>query len=619
MGRSGTATRGVFFLGLGAAVSAVLAVLQTNVLSLHLFTPIKWVVSILFTALVVLISTLSSARTGRADAAAKVSTINGVLVGGAERPLRKRRLDEFGVNMPGEDAPAASREDLATIDAALRKAWLVCVIGPDRDGTTAAAFTALRARAPDARLISPVDADGMGTVLAGSDALRAALARANRAAPSWRTRNRLATLIARAKGGTGPLVVWLDGLARFASKLDGDGLRRFLDDTHAAQLGHVDPHRETPKIRLLVTMRAGDYDTLLSGNGEDALRARQLLAQAAVIRLPAAHIPEGWTPPASIEQPAGDQKRYGAVAPLSPASGLNGTFLIVAMITVGLAIALAALAIHYGGFTPPPTLDAQATTVENALPACETPAPPKPAGSVAAGHDWVLPVQAGSCPRSDYVSLYANDAGNLDYVLTERPISKDVWIFRCALATDCAVSAGGRRTLIIGAFMRYSGRTQIALPIILYPDGGPSDIRLLAPSLPPPNGRVGALTLPLGPGAVSDLSSESVCARPAELCGVPPTYITALPAGTEASQADIPGNAVLLFAGYAQSGPYYAPTRVVTRAFALEYSKDDEPPVRFGPSPCTSTTGHRYYTLVEPPVGVAPLLTKMRERWTGAI
>jgi hypothetical protein len=226
-------------------------------------------------------------------------------------------------------------------------------------------------------------------------------------------------------------------------------------------------------------------------------------------------------------------------------------------------------------------------------------------------------VQAGSCPRSDYVSIYAADAGNLDYVLTERPVGNRAWIFRCALATDCAVAAGGRRTMIIGAFMRYAGRTQIALPIVLYADRGPSDVRLLAPSLPPPNGHVAAITLSLGPGAVSDLSSESVCARPAELCGVPPTYITALPAGTEARQTDIPDNAVLLIVGYAQSGPYYAPTRVVTRAFVLQYSKDDEPPVLFGPTPCRSTAERNYYTIQKPPVGVPQLLMRMRKTWRG--
>jgi hypothetical protein len=613
MGRSSVATRRVVFVGAGIAVSAVLAVLQTDVLSLHLLTPIKWVVSVLFTALVALISTVSSDRARRADAAMKVSSINSALIGGAGRLLRYRRLDELGVTMPDEETPAVRREDLATIDAGLERSWLVCVIGPDRDGTAAAAFTALRARAPDARLIAPVDADGLGTVLDGGDALRSALAQVNGAGhrKEWWSR------LKRAR--CGPLVVWLDGFARFASKLDGDGLRRFIHDTDAAHAQNVGPHGETAKIRLLATMRASDYDTLLSGEGEDALRARRLLAQARLVWLPAVNIPEGWSPPHDVGQATDDEKPYGAVDPLSPASALNGTFGVLSLFTALLVIALLALAIYHRGFTAPPTLDAQARTVEDALPSCETAAPLQPAGSVADGGDWVLPVQAGSCPRSDYVSIYANDAGHLDPVLTERPISREVWIFRCALTTDCAVSAGGRRTLIIGAFMHYSGVTQIALPIILYADTGPTDVRLLAPSLPPPNNHVAAITLRLGSGAVSDLSSQSVCARPAELCGAPPTYITALPAGTEASQTSIPANAVLLIAGYAQSGSYYQPKRVVTRAFVLQYSKDNEPPVRFGPTPCTSTTGKNHYTIKHPPSGVPDLLHKMRKSWTGAI
>ena len=384
MSRSSSALRGVAFLGLGAAVSTLLAVLQTDVLSLHLFTAIKWAVSVLFTALVVLIGTVSSDRARRADATTKVSTINSALIGGARRLLRHRRLDEFGVTMLDEDAPEPRREDLATIDAELQKSWLVCVVGPDRAGTVAAAFTALRARAPDARLLAPVDADGLRTVLDGGDALRSALARVNGTVRIKQARNALGKLkawYARLRGGTcGPLVVWLDDFARFASNLDGDGLRRFIDTTDAAHAKNVRPPRETAKIRLLVTMRASDYDALRSGDGEDALRARRLLVQARLVRLPAANVPEDWRSPKHVGQATHDEKRYGAVTPLSPASGLNGTFGVLCLFTAALALALALLAIHYRGFAAPPTLNAQALTVENALPACDTPAPPKPAG-----------------------------------------------------------------------------------------------------------------------------------------------------------------------------------------------------------------------------------------------
>ena len=431
-------------------------------------------------------------------------------------------------------------------------------------------------------------------------------------------RRTLGMWFARLKGDTyGPLVVWLDCFERFASKLDGDGLRRFLYETSVDP--SADPQTGSAKTRLLVTMCTSDYETLVSGTGDDTLRARRLLARAGLVRLPASKLPEEWTPPNHIEAATDDDTYFGAVAPLSPASALDGTFGALTLFTGGLLIALVLLAIHYRGFQPPPSLNHQAEMIEGALPTCETAAPLAPADSVGDDQNWVLPVQAGSCPRSDYVSIYANDEGHLDYVLTERPIDKKIWIFRCALTTACTVSAGGRRTLIIGTFMHYSGQTQIALPIILYTDHGPTDVRLLAPFLPRPNKHVRAITLRLAPGAGSDLKSQSVCTRPAELCGAPPTYITALPAGSEAAQTGIPSNAVLLIAGYAQHGPYYAPTRVVTRAFVVQYSKYNAPPVLFGPTPCKSTTGRSYYTIAHPPVGIPQLLLTMSNSWKGAI
>ena len=611
MDRSQGLRQGVTFAGGTAVVTALLTWLQTQVLSVHLYPAIRWDVSALLASVLALIPALATNRTQHADTVAKVTAINGALIGGAARVVSDRRVEEFGVRAPAGAHPQTTTDGICE---ALRESWLVCVIGSDSAGTAGTAFGALKEHAPSVRLLAPIDADGLRTVLDGVDPLRSALARVNAKAEIRREpsrRKKLTKQIGRLFGGTcGPLVVWLDGFDRFAAQLDGDGIRRFLAATHAGDVG--------ADIRLLVTMRADNYTALMSGDGDAALRARRLLSGARLVELPPGPSSNG---SAHNAGPGADgDKRYGAVAQLSPARTMSMTLIGLLALIAAAVIALLVLRHHYRGFTPPPPLNAQAQTIENALLPCETPEPPVPASSVGSGQDWVLPVQAGSCPRSDYVSIYANDSGHLDYVLTERPKSSAAWIFRCALTSGCAVSAGGRSTMIIGAFMRYSDDTQTALPIVLYADTGPTDIRLLAPYLPPPNSHVPPITLPLAPGAVSDLSSQSVCKRPAELCGVPPTYITALPADSEPSGTTLPENGVLLIAGYAQSGPYYAPTRVVTRAFVLQYTgANDSPPVRFGPTPCTSTTHHRYYKISHPPTGVPALETAMQRAWRGHI
>jgi hypothetical protein len=612
-----------FAAALLTTITVALGALGPDVLSLHLVTAIKWVLAALFAFVVALAAAYTSTRTQRAAAADALVTTTAALVGGPAQ-LQDHTIAEFGLK-PQLAGRASQWVVPGVFTDAIRSHWFVCTTGPDGVQTAACVFKVLKRDHPDLRLLVPVDGEGLNTMLEGAEVLRDALVRAAVAdAPWWKTR----FFSALTRPNCAPTVIWLDDLDRFVSKLDVERLRDFVDRTAP---------KATTRLRLLVTMQTSAYNTILQGDGEEALHARRLLAHAYHVGLQAAPArPSVMSPtqprrrsrqmrlgrredsaPTGSENDPGQAPDRVSSDSLPPAPILSAWTAVLLAVSSGLLIALASLAIYHRGLDQPPSLNHQAGKLVAALQPCETAKPGQPVTSLHKGEDWVFPVDASSCPGSDYVSIYANDSGHLDHVVTEHPQSKSTWSFRCAVVTNCALSAGGTRRLIIGAFMRTSRSAQVALPLVLYASSGPRDIQLLAPELPKPNDKVPAIVLKLPHGAPPDQDSSYSC-PPAEVCGPPATYITALPEGAENASTGLKTD-VLLIEGDTQNS-----TTVITRAFVLKVSGRDRTVVRFGQQPCRYGTlhnyhaGHHYYRLRLPPrLSQREVLKRLRKTWTG--
>ena len=582
------------FVGLGAATLALLSVLQSQLSDLHLFPDMKIAVSLLIGALAALATAFQSfhARSQDEDAAAR--ELDAALAGGATRTVEQRDAIDVGAT-PDPDWQEHRRSFLISeIEARMRAFWLVCVIGPPDAGVTRAAFEALRATRSKAKLVCPVDANGLSYMLAARDQLLRALAD-NLSEEEVRKGSSLARRVGRrakrsfrllSEPPPVPLVLWLDGLERFVPELDVDELVRFLGSTGP----DADPEH-SPAVRLVATMRAEDHDRLLAGDDDNAHRARRLLGLGCAFRLSApmargcAAAPGEMPAPATVPNPP-------QVDELRPEYTGRGALVVLSAVVVGLGIWLGLSWIGHHGWTVPPSLAVQQDAISGSLPACETPPEGlQPAQGLREDQDWILPVQSGSCPASDSVSVFRVQSGRLVKVLTEAPKNPTpIWWFRCPVPGRCAISAGGRRIVVVGQFTDPQNES---LPIVLFRFH--SQEHLLAPALPRLPVRLhpqGQLKLDLSPGAISDLA-PGTCSSPAQLCGYPADYVTA----TLSSTGNETQSRVLLIAGYAD-GVWYKPSKVLTQAFALQYEANGY--VHFDPRPCHRQGGQTLVTVRRP-------------------
>src|SRR5262249_2370890 len=143
--------------------------------------------------------------------------------------------------------------------------------------------------------------------------------------------------------------------------------------------------------------------------------------------------------------------------------------------------------------------------------------------------------------------------------------------------------------------------------VLFREDGGARSVRLLSPVVPP-SGATRLVTLPLSPGAQASFTNATPvpCRKPAQLCGHPADFITAIPLESESA----PENPALLIAGHAR-GRRFEPGSVSTEAYALGYEGLQ---VVLDPRPCLLYEGGRTVstTLAHPSGEVVEL---MRNTW----
>jgi hypothetical protein len=344
-------------------------------------------------------------------------------------------------------------------------------------------------------------------------------------------------------------------LQRFIPTLNVNEVIRFLSP----------PPDRRPKARLVTTLRQEDLDVLLSAGNDESHRARDLLSRATQVvydssdsrSLPDPE-PESRSPDATAEP--------DEFTPLPRRTGLIGLF-VPWLAPAAAAIWILLLWITNHGLTVPPTLAAQEQSVAASLPPCQVAAPAR--GDDA--HYWILPVEAGSCPGSDFVRVYAIDHGHLEQAATAAPTDpKQVWWFRCADPSLCAFPAGGSRRIAVGEFVDPAHH---ALPLVLYRRDG--TIYMLAPYLGPFRAASASKAVLHLTGSATAGWRPGQCGVSSALCGYPATYIAAV------ALNDRPGR-VLLVVGYAV-GHWYAPRAVITQAFSLSFQHGR---VVFNPAPC---------------------------------
>ncbi|MGN6867909.1 MAG: hypothetical protein ACTHMY_05830 [Solirubrobacteraceae bacterium] len=150
-----------------------------------------------------------------------------------------------GVKCDADGLPLYVERD---IDQSLRAALVepnavVVIVGPPLAGKSRTAFETVRRVSPDAPLLYPRTADALRS-LAESD-------------------------LARRQDGS--VVLWLDDLSRYQSALDAQTWHRLI--------------RAWPGMRCVVTLRADDYQTLVSAGGDLAESGRFLLSEATRFQL----------------------------------------------------------------------------------------------------------------------------------------------------------------------------------------------------------------------------------------------------------------------------------------------------------------------------------------------
>lgn len=234
---------GVF--GAVAAIAVVILKSVSDVFKAPLLASILIVVGAGLLSAV--ISRLYAVISGRRDAAALLWISPGTSAATADPLALGITPARECVRPPDEDLPPYVGRDIDEhVRAALeRPNALVLIVGPALAGKSRTAFEAVRGRNGDdsLRLLYPRNAEALGR-LAASDLPR--------------RRNE-------------PMLLWLDDLPRYGCALDADTWSRLV--------------RKWPSIKLVATVRTGDYIALCKASGHLGETRRFLLARSARFQL----------------------------------------------------------------------------------------------------------------------------------------------------------------------------------------------------------------------------------------------------------------------------------------------------------------------------------------------
>jgi hypothetical protein len=247
--------------------------------------------------------------------------------------LRTANPELLGV-FPARRQPGGASEEYVPrdvddeIEAAIRESSFVLLYGPARAGKTRTAVEAARRALGDAAVIVPCDADALELLL-----------------------DRNLRLDIPESG----IVLWLDGLERFAEALDARTLDRLL--------GLAEP------IKVVATIRTEDWEALLAASGQRGEAAKAIAARARAFEVPPGEAEIG-----IARSTSGKEAGAPAATPSAAADGeLRGETLAWrdAWLAAPGMLCLASLAalgivIWTGGFEKPvpPALDDQVSEIK---------------------------------------------------------------------------------------------------------------------------------------------------------------------------------------------------------------------------------------------------------------
>jgi hypothetical protein len=236
----------------GSAAAVALAISQIVEQTIGAWHP-KTAVTVWIAVLVAFLGALLSAARNRLDAAAALKArrkqLNGLLGAWPAPLVRDADPARLGVFPPRRAISAEAPYVARLIDAPVREALLagdavVLICGERRAGASRTAFEAVRHALGGAVLIAPRSADCLRALTELEDPLSL---------------------------GDRDVVVWLDGLDRYAEALDAESLAALRAVAH--------------RVSVVATIRRDHWDEWLGATGAEGEAVRGLLGQARVFEL----------------------------------------------------------------------------------------------------------------------------------------------------------------------------------------------------------------------------------------------------------------------------------------------------------------------------------------------
>ena len=501
----------------------------------------------LITGIIVVVTTLVSVlqeRRARSDAIEELEeSLDAMLACWPPRSASQITAYDVGVYPDLADmgtVPAyVARDRDSEVDHALREAGIAVVFGPPTTGKSRTAFEAVRRVAPDAAMIIPASAEGLGKVMLQARSL---------------------PLLEQ------PTVLWLDGLERFSETLDTDRIEALV---------HPQPHRgwmrrirrkpvEPHRMMVIATVRSDDLDRLLGDGAEGGHELRRFLAHARGIRLDdrLSDDERGRFEEAHGRPPAGPTvaeafprrwsdgwEKAASRGPVREAGGYR-----VPVWPVVLSGALAVLGVLLvrqvddGGWTVPPPLKTQVRELADSVRSCEQlDAYPKDGRGLGERDVLVAIVHGAGCKTSDEVRFYRQRSKRLKQISALAPADPaQMQSFSCigeSKDDPCHVRLAGRSSVIAGAFMDPDTRNELPLVVSF---GDDSKLELSALS-PPGDQQKVTVRLRVGgsapAGAGCEQSQGCLRGRPAVATGIlaptadrPPILLAGYPAGGIAAE-----------------------------------------------------------------------------------
>jgi hypothetical protein len=561
----------VAWAGTAVVLGGGINLLQHGLGAVHLRAGVLALITALIIVLTTLVSVLQERRTRRDAFQELEESLDGMLACWPPRSAARITPYDVGVHPDladvGDSPPYVERDRDAELDSALRETGIAVVFGPPGAGKSRSAFEAVRRVAPDAAMIIPTSAEGLGNVMQQARAL---------------------PLLEQ------PTVLWLDGLERFSETLDVDPIDALV---------HPEPRRgsmrrllrkpvESPRTTVVATIRSDDLERLLAGDGDESHEMRRFLAHARGIPLDDklsgderrqfeetyGHEPAGPTLAEAFPRRWSDG--WQKAAPRQPARDKGG--IGVPVWPAVLAAALAGLVVwlvsdvNDGGWTEPPPLKTQISQLADAVRKCQhLSAYPKDGKGLGDRGVLVAIVDGRECPMSDEVRFYRQKSKRLEQISALVPDAQGpTHTFSCigeSKIDPCHVRLAGRLSVIVGAF-RDTDKFQ-ELPLVVS-FGGDKGLQLspLAPPARPPPGLPPLpdrnMTVRLGVGNTAPVAAA--CQQSHGCLRGRPAAATAVLAPTDTHPA-------ILLAGYVARGTAEAPVALAVRAWRITVPPDGVP------------------------------------------